>query len=166
MEEEKNEKLVEHLKIQEQHKSGSQWFYWIAGLSLINSMVLLAGGEWSFIVGLGMTQIIDAIGLELAKDIGFMGQIIAFICDVIVASIFILFGFFAGKKHTWAFVVGMLLYALDGVLFLLVKDYLSIGFHVFALFCIYNGYTAKKMLEKIDQTEANNKMSTETGTFH
>src|SRR5690349_15552832 len=41
-------------------KSGAGWFYWIAGLSLINSVIAATGAGWAFIVGLGVTQFIDA----------------------------------------------------------------------------------------------------------
>jgi hypothetical protein len=37
--------------------------------------------------------------------------------DVVVAGVFVLFGVFATKKHLWAFIVGMILYALDGMFF-------------------------------------------------
>src|SRR5216117_2936789 len=39
-----------------QLKSGASWFYWIAGLSLINSIVAFTGGQWAFLFGLGITQ--------------------------------------------------------------------------------------------------------------
>src|SRR5512138_3090367 len=42
-------------------KSGAAWFYWIAGLSLINSVAALSGSKWGFILGLGITQVFDAI---------------------------------------------------------------------------------------------------------
>ena len=38
-----------------QLKSGASWFYWIAGLSLINSIAAVSGGSWRFILGLGIT---------------------------------------------------------------------------------------------------------------
>jgi hypothetical protein len=40
----------------------------------------------------------------------------------------------------------MVLYGLDGLLFLIVQDWLSFGFHVFALFCIFGGYRSLKNL--------------------
>ena len=43
-------------------------------------------------------------------------KIVAFIFDVIAAGIFILFGVFSRKRYRWAFVVGMILYAIDDVL--------------------------------------------------
>jgi hypothetical protein len=61
-------------------------------------------------------------------------------------------GFFAVLGHRaidgarWAFVVGMVLYALDGVIFLLVQDWLGVGFHAFALTMILRGYLAARRL--------------------
>ena len=37
--------------------SGAGWFFWIAALSLINSIILLSGGDRHFVVGLGVTSI-------------------------------------------------------------------------------------------------------------
>lgn len=145
--ENQEKQIEERLKTEEQFKAGANWFFWIAGLSLINSIILLAGGQWSFIIGLGITQIIDTFGLMAAEKIGFTGNIIAFIFDIMAAGIFILFGVLSRKGYGGAFVIGMILYVLDGMLFLLVQDYLSIGFHVFALFFIYGGFKANKTLK-------------------
>ena len=153
MEEQEKKVIEENLKIQGKFKSGANWFFWIAGLSLINSIILLAGGEWSFIVGLGITQIFDTIGLEIAKEAGIIGKILAFMFDLFAAGIFVLFGIFARKKYNWAFIVGMVLYAFDGLLFLLAQDILSIGFHILALYFIYNGLQANKQLESIENNK-------------
>jgi hypothetical protein len=44
----------------------------------------------------------------------------------------------------------MLLYFVDGLIFLLVQDWLSIGFHAFALFCIFGGYASMKKLAQLE----------------
>jgi hypothetical protein len=148
--EEEEQKLVEKkLKIEGQFKGGANWFFWIAGLSLVNSIILFTGSEWGFIVGLGITRIIDVVGLVIAEEVGIVGKILALFFDVIAAGIFVLFGVFSRKGYKWAFVVGMILYAMDGLIFLLVKDFLSIGFHVFALFCIYGGFKASRKLNEM-----------------
>ena len=123
-------------------KSGASWFYWIAGLSLINSIAAFSGGDWRFILGLGITQIIDALGNEF----GGAGRIMVLVLDLIVAGIFILFGVFAHKRHAWAFVTGMVLFALDGVVFMVVQDWLGVGFHVFVLYCFFRGLKACREL--------------------
>ncbi len=130
-----------------QAKSGANWFYWIAGLSLVNSLIFLFGGNWSFFAGLGITQIIDAIGFQLAQNGEFsVIKIIAFVIDLVIATIFVGCGFFASKFQIWAFIVGMILYFLDGVLLLVLGEYLSAGFHVFALYMIFRGLMAARQV--------------------
>lgn len=138
--------IEEKIKIESQLNSGADWFFWIAGLSLINSIIILSGSDWGFIIGLGTTQIIDGIAIY---D-GTIDKSFAFILDVIVASVFIVFGIFARKRNNWSFITGMILYGLDGLLFFIVNDYLGIGFHIFALYCIYGGLKANGQLSKME----------------
>lgn len=127
-------------------QSGANWFFWIAGLSLINSIISLAGGGTRFIIGLGITQIVDAVA-HGAK----MGSGVPLVIDVIAAGIFIPFGLQARKRRNWAFLIGMILYALDGLLFVLVKDILGIGFHLFALYFIYKGMKANEQFAALER---------------
>lgn len=123
-----------------QLKSGASWFYWVAALSLVNSIVAFTGSNWRFIIGLGITQIFDAIGQEIASG----GKFVALVLDLIAAGVFVLFGVFANKGHLWAFITGLILFALDGVIFLLVQDWIGVGFHVFVLYCLFRGAQASR----------------------
>jgi hypothetical protein len=143
----------ETMKAETQLKGAAGWFFWVAGLSLINSLVHLFGGNLNFAIGLGITQLIDGMAAELATDFGSMIQPAAFVINAGIAGLFVLFGVLGGKKQTWAFVVGMLLYALDGLLFLLVSDYLSVGFHLFVLFWLFGGPRAIKKLDEIEKSK-------------
>jgi len=133
-------------------RSGANWFYWIAGLSLVNSVSSLLGGGLTFVIGLGATQIIDAIayGLTEGLDAQTAGIVsaIALIMNVCLAAIFVLFGVFANKQHRWAFITGMVLYALDAVIFIVFPDILSIAFHLYALFGLFTGLRALPAPEK------------------
>ena len=64
-------------KLERAVSGGASWFYWIAGLSLVNSAIVLFGGQWNFIVGLGVTQIIDAIASVVAQELGSSASMIA-----------------------------------------------------------------------------------------
>lgn len=150
MEAEEKQAIQAYMAVESQAKSGADWFFWIAALSIINSVIVLSGSNWSFVVGLGVTQIIDAIGGAFADDLGNVAKIVALVLDVMAAGLFALFGVFARKKHAWSFIAGMSLYALDGLLFLLVKDFLSMAFHAYALYCIYKGFTSAKTLKTLD----------------
>lgn len=131
-----------------QAKSGANWFYWIAGLSLINTLIFLFGGAWSFFAGLGVTQIIDAVVSQLTPDSGVSAlKIIAVLVDVTIAGVFLMFGLYANKFHIWAFIAGMILYLLDGLLLLVFGAFLPAGFHLFALFMIFRGLTAARQLK-------------------
>ena len=120
---------------------------------MVNSIILLGGSQWGFIIGLGITQFIDSIGLAIAEEVGIAGKVIVFLFDVVVAAVFVLFGVFARKRYKWAFIVGMVLYAIDGLIFLLIRDFLSVGFHIFVLWCIYNGFKANRKLDEMERSE-------------
>jgi hypothetical protein len=145
------------VKITKSFENGYKWFYWIAGLSMVNSVAHLSKGEFSFVIGLGIPQIFDAIALALVKDhpdATILVNIIAFLFSAVFAGVFALFGWLAGKKHGWAFIVGLTLYSLDGLIFLLVKDWMSIAFHVFAFVCILTGYTNLRKLNSLQPAPA------------
>src|SRR4051812_26771075 len=122
--------------------SGARWFYVIAALSFVTSIVALFGGGFAFLVSLGVTQIIDAI---VAKG-GGTAKTIALALDAMAAGIFAIIGYFASKRQSWAFITGMTLYALDALLFvgivlafgaLDVAAFLALAFHVYALYSIF-----------------------------
>jgi hypothetical protein len=51
-------------------------------------------------------------------------------------------GVFANKYKGWAFILGMVLFAMDGAVGLLIPDWIGIAFHAYALFMIFRGYSA------------------------
>lgn len=130
-----------------QAKGGASWFYWIAALSIINSLIFLYGANWSFFAGLGITQLIDVIVDQISRGGDWsVIKIIAFVVNLVIAGIFFLCGLWAGKFQTWAFIVGMVLYFLDGILLLVIGAYFPAGFHAFALFMIFRGLIAARQI--------------------
>ena len=145
--------LEEKIKLEKAIKGGASNFYWIAALSIINSIAVLTGGNWSFFIGLGITQLIDGIFMIIVQSadesFAFITQIIGFAINLIFVGIFVVFGVFAQKQKKWAFIMGMVLYALDGLIFLLVSDFFSIGFHILILFFISGGMNAMKRYSEL-----------------
>lgn len=121
-------------------KARGSWFYWIAGLSLINSIAAFSGGGWRFIFGLGITRIFDDLGTEL----GPAGKSIVLGVDIFVAAVFVLFGVFATKGKTWAFLIGTIVFALDSLIFVMGPDWISIVLHAFVLFRLGQGFLASR----------------------
>ena len=62
--------------------------------------------------------------------------------DIFVTALFVLFGVLAGKKMLWAYVVGMILFGLDGLVSLLFQDLIGVVAHAVVLFFMARGYMA------------------------
>jgi hypothetical protein len=60
-----------------------------------------------------------------------------------------LFGVLGSKRHLWTFIVGMVLLALDGLLFLFAHDWIGVGFHVYVLYCLFRGMQACRALRAV-----------------
>ena len=127
-------------------KSSGSWFYWIAGLSLINSIAAMSGSGF-FIVGLSVTLLLDSF----LQGVGGNPRAIGLVLNIIVAGVFVLFGVFACKRHVWAFIVGMLLYAGDTLLTMLLGLWLSFAFHAWVLFSLFVGVKAAMQMNKLQR---------------
>ena len=142
---------AERQQLEQRLKSGGSWFYWIAALSLVTSIISLMGSGWAFLVSLGVTQFIDAVANHVAPDWGVGFKAVAFGFDLLAAGLFALLGYFANKRHEWAFVAGMALYGLDALLCGLVGLWLGLAFHAYVLYNLFGGYKACSRLAELDQ---------------
>jgi len=111
--------------------SGANWFWWIAGLSVVNTIMIHSGSETTLAIGLAVTLMADLVFKDHAM--------IAFGFDAVVLAIIFGLGFFARKGHFWAFVVGMVLYALDGGIYILLQGWMAVALHGLALFYMFRG---------------------------
>jgi len=132
IEEEKKEAIMTKTSI----SMGYAWFLWIAILSIINTIDFTYHKRLFFIFGLGITQVVDGAMKILKGNFVIAG----FVFNIIISFLFFVFWYYAKKKKQWAFIVGLVLYGLDTILFILVRDWLSTGFHIFVLLGIGFGY--------------------------
>ena len=133
-------------------RSGADWFFWIAALSLVKSVILLSGGDTHFVVGLGVTLIADVIAKTIAEqnpEIAGTAQAVAFAFDLLVAGVVCLFGWLSRRGLLPVFALGMFLYLLDGLIYVLIGAWLSVGFHGFVLFCMGSGFMAYRQMNAI-----------------
>lgn len=144
--------------------NGARWFYWIAGLSLVNTLISYFKGNLTFVIGLGATK----FGDELLDDPGGL-QILGWVIIAIITGVYLLMGYLSLQKKNWAFIVGMILYFIDALIFLLFPDYLSIGFHAYALYRIFVGFKAciqfNKLNEQLKAAGINLKINLKEPTF-
>lgn len=127
--------------LQQQVKTGANWFYWIAGFSVVNSVAWRLKSGWGFAAALSSTQVLDG----LSSRFGTVGLAVSLIPDLFLVVVFVVIGRLARTNAT-AFKVGLALYALDAIPSLLFRDFWGLGFHALALAIIYRGLVALNAL--------------------
>jgi hypothetical protein len=131
--------------VQKRVRMGASWFYWIAALTLFNSISALCNWDFGFYLGLGITQWTDGLLIHA----GTVGAAVALTLDVAAVGVLFMLGKFSNKYHAWAFIVGMILLALDtlivGVSALIIPSiWIGVGLHVWALFSIFRAFKASR----------------------
>jgi hypothetical protein len=142
------------VSLQQSGRRGANWFYWVAGLSVLNSLLIHLGANIYFVVGLGLSLVADGIASHLAgrhpeQAVVLRGAAIAF--TLIVSGAVVLLGWLANRRYLSVFALGMVLYLLDGLIFLLDLDFLSIAFHAYALYCMWTGLLAYRKVNQIER---------------
>lgn len=114
--------------------NSANWFFYIAALSIVSSFVAMSSGvSLQFGTGLGISRTIDAAFAGSGST--------AFIINLVIAGVLAAFGYFARQGQKWAFLVGMILYAGDGVLLFMDVQIRGIIFHGLVLFFIFRGFS-------------------------
>lgn len=133
-------------------RRGGRWFYWIAAVSLVNTALCYGGAPISFAIGLGVTQLIDGIVGGIAPQIYYLSAAI----DVVIAAGFIGLGCLSGRGDVLSFVVGLVLYALDALLYvgLMILGrapvmITAIIWHGVAIYFLLGGFQAARELKSL-----------------
>jgi hypothetical protein len=111
--------------------SAARWFWWIAGLSLVNTVMFYTGSSASFVVGLAMTTVVSVmLAGSMALAVGIIALILGF---------YFLMGLFAQRGAAWAFYLGGVFYVIDALIYLKLADWMSVAFHAYALYWLVRG---------------------------
>lgn len=137
-----------------QHRNGASWFFWVAGLSLVNSVLAVTGASMRFIFGLGITQVADALGGIAEGEGSGLAKGVGFGISLVLAGFVALFGWASLKRIHPVYILGMVLYFLDGLLTLVFQDWLGAGFHAFVLWGLWRGLAASRQLRRIEEATA------------
>ena len=121
--------------LQQRINTGANWFYWIAGLTLVNSVAAYSGNQFRFIIGLGTTQVLDALASSSRLSAVALG------IDALVILTCAIVGRYA-RVSRQVYIAGMLAYGLDAILFVVFRDVFGLGFHAFALWNLSKGLRA------------------------
>lgn len=134
--------------------SGANWFYWIAGLSMVNSAIFIFGGNVHFLAGLGITELLDGlVEVSIQQGLPTIIKAVSIAIDIVAVIGFGLVGYFAGRFSRTAFILGIGVYVLDSVIVLLLEDFFMAAFHAFALFGIIRGYLACRAVKAFESAQ-------------
>ena len=139
--------LVRHQLLQRRGQGGA-WFFWIGSASILNTILYAIGTQWGLAVGLGITYLIDGLAkgpIETAPT-----PIYAIVIDVIIASGFLLLGRAARNGSLGWYAIGIVVYLVDGLLFVLAADVLGIAVHAIAIYGLISGWRAARSLKKVE----------------
>jgi hypothetical protein len=145
---------IQHGELAARYRSGANWFYWIAALTLVTSVISLLGGGWRFFLSLEITQVIDVIALGFSESFGEATKVIAIVLDVFISAMFAGFAFLAHKRQMWAYVLGMVVFLLDALLSIVFMDFIGIIVHGFVLFMMIRGFVAGREMLALEREMA------------
>lgn len=131
--------------------SGAASFYWVAGLSVINTLLSVFNTGRYFVVGLAASLLADGIFLGMAEmypETQMVAKLLDIVVSVLIAGIFVFFGYMASRGRRWAFIAGMVLYGLDALLMLAFQEWVGLIFHLFFLWSMVSGLRALNQLLK------------------
>lgn len=140
------------LRTQRNIKRSASWFYWIAVLSIINSLTVALSGKSNFAVELGITKFMGGIALATTESgTGHSVNYIVIGISALAAGVFALCGV-AGVKHALPiYVIGMVLYAMDALIYFESQSWIPVAFHVFVLINLWKTVSMTKEYQQIEQ---------------
>lgn len=137
-------------------KSGANWFYFIAALSVANllfpSVIPLIA-----VLGLAMVQMVtgyaSSVSQGMSPSSALVVRILAIFISLAISAGYVLAAYFSHKRLRLAFVAGLVFYALDALLMLLLGQITAAAFHLFGLYGIWRGLSALLELAALELTE-------------
>ncbi len=123
---------------------GADWFFWLALLSVVNSLIVYFYNTPNTPIALGITQWLDGTngGIGSAMTTGWL------MINILIAVCLAMFGLFARKGSDVAFIVGIFVYAVDAFLMIGVRDVFGFGVHLLGLFFLFKGLLASRHLRE------------------
>ena len=125
--------------------AGANWFFWLAALSVINSLAVYYIGIGNTPLAFGVTQWVDGTHGPLTPE-AFSPPLTAFglIINLLIAAGFAGFGYLARRGNDVAFLIGIFLYVVDAMLSIGLRDFWGFSFHLVGFFFLFRGLLASR----------------------
>ena len=119
---------------------GANWFFWLAILSVINSLLVYQYQIPNTPIALAITQWLDGTSSGLNPTMSSS----SLVTNLLIAGVLAMFGVLARRGSDLAFVVGIFLYVIDAMLAIGLRDVFGFGVHLIGLFFLFKGLLASR----------------------
>ena len=119
---------------------GANWFFWLAILSAINTLIVYQYQTPNTPIALAITQWLDGTSAGLNPTMSNKSLII----NLLIAGALAGFGLLARRGSDLAFVLGIFLYVVDAMLAIGLRDVFGFGVHLIGVFFLFKGLLASR----------------------
>lgn len=134
------------LELLNARNSGASWINTVALFAIVNSALTFMEVNLRFIFGLGVADIAAYVA-QASENSG--AKVLAIGITLSGAATFYALGLKARKGATWAFALSMVLYSMDGLLWVLGQEWLEVACHGFAIFMMFQGMRANQRFKQL-----------------
>ncbi|HVQ55587.1 MAG TPA: hypothetical protein VMS29_02435 [Pyrinomonadaceae bacterium] len=119
---------------------GANWFFWLAILSVINTLIVYQYHTPNTPIALAITQWLDGTSAGLNPTMSNRSLIV----NLLIAGALAGFGLLARRGSDLAFVLGIFLYVVDAMLAIGLRDVFGFGVHLIGVFFLFKGLLASR----------------------
>jgi hypothetical protein len=142
-------------EIDDDVRKGANWFYWKAGLTVVNALLMFFGFRWTFFLGLTITQIFQGVADQIALETEITSDapvtstanpvnVLVLLISLFCSAFMVMLGYYGGRGKKWALIVGLIIYAIDGVIYLLTASIFGFIIHAIGIYCLVRAISATR----------------------
>jgi hypothetical protein len=136
--------LAQLMQMEQEHRNGASWFYWVSALSVLSSILMLIGSKIISALTLASTEFLTGLGMYAPELLVF-----ALIPYLFIIGAMVLIGYLSKKGSRIAYLLGIIFLALDTLVLVWALDIIGILFHALVLYYLIRGYIALSKLKKL-----------------
>ncbi len=143
--------------LESQIRTGTSWWWSVAGFSLVNTVLVRVGSEYVFCVGLLFTEFSDYGATKYAHEAGAAANpwviVASYVFDALLIGGFTLVARSCDRRRAWVVLAGLVIYALDTALLTTSGITVSLFVHGLTLWYGFRAFRAIGQLQRLPLPE-------------